>query len=183
MLRQQLPHGRVHRIADFLSTGGRGGDFELLRESNLVYQILHDKFCHRAAADVAVADKKYLCHVVPPGCLVPFQYSMVPILRRGQSVLEDEPSFWGEIIPLHHFHAAEILRLGNVEIDLDAIVTAESNRFDEIRSDHLLFLNGGAVVNFGPGKELLVFRLDFLGQLCGFSRFILQIFRFLQNNR
>jgi hypothetical protein len=43
---------------------------------------------------------------------------MVPGLRRGRDASVNG-AFFGEDMPSHHFHSTKILRLGNVEINLD----------------------------------------------------------------
>lgn len=54
----QLASGRgIDGIADLLAAGGGGGDMELVGQSGLLHQVLHNKFGHGTAANIAVADK------------------------------------------------------------------------------------------------------------------------------
>ena len=53
-----LASGRwIDGIADLLAAGGGGGDMELVGQSGLLHQVLHNKFGHGTAANIAVADK------------------------------------------------------------------------------------------------------------------------------
>ena len=54
---QQAADRRIDAIADFLGARGRGGDFKLISQPCLLHKLLHHKFSHRAAADIAVAYK------------------------------------------------------------------------------------------------------------------------------
>ena len=59
----QLPSGRrIDGIANLLVRSGRRLYVEVLCPSGLLHQVLHHELCHRAAADVAVADEKYAYH-------------------------------------------------------------------------------------------------------------------------
>ena len=58
MLRQFATGRRVHGIACFLGRSGGTGDMKVIAATGFLNQVLHDKFCHRAAADVAVADEE-----------------------------------------------------------------------------------------------------------------------------
>ena len=53
----------MRRVTDFLTAGRSGIDLELVVEVELVGQVGEDAFGHGAAADVAVADKKYFYHL------------------------------------------------------------------------------------------------------------------------
>ena len=54
----QLASGRwIDGIADLLAAGGGGGDMELVGQSGLLHQVLHNKLGHGAAANIAVADE------------------------------------------------------------------------------------------------------------------------------
>jgi hypothetical protein len=56
----------VRRVADLLTAGRSGVDLELVVEVQLVDQVGEDAFGHGAAADVAVANEKYLNHCIFP---------------------------------------------------------------------------------------------------------------------
>ncbi len=53
---------RVDPVADFLGGDGAGVDGEFLLAECVRHKLFHYKFCHWAAADVAVADEKYFNH-------------------------------------------------------------------------------------------------------------------------
>ena len=57
MLRQLPPCGRIDRIANLLPAGCRRLDMELGFQAGLLHQVLHYELGHRAAADIAVANK------------------------------------------------------------------------------------------------------------------------------
>ena len=63
VLGQLPPGGRIDRVADLLGACGRRGDLKPPGKPGLFHQILHHKFCHGAAANVAVADEKHFRHV------------------------------------------------------------------------------------------------------------------------
>ena len=62
------PRGRIDRVADLLGAGGGGCDFKFIRKPGFGHKVFHYKFRHGAAANVAVAQKNYLCHSlhIPP---------------------------------------------------------------------------------------------------------------------
>ena len=49
----------VRRIADLLTADSRRFDLPVTRNAFSLYQFLHDIFCHRTAAYIPMADKKY----------------------------------------------------------------------------------------------------------------------------
>ena len=49
---------RIDGVAEFLAGGGGRGNLEMLGESGLSHQLFHTEFCHRATADIAMADEK-----------------------------------------------------------------------------------------------------------------------------
>ena len=57
LTRQSVSGAMMHRIADLLSARRRRGNGKFIRHARLSDQILHHKFSHRAAADIAIADK------------------------------------------------------------------------------------------------------------------------------
>ena len=59
LLKQLAPRWRIHRIADLLTADSRRFDFPVTRDAFSLYQFLHDIFCHRTAAYIPMADKKY----------------------------------------------------------------------------------------------------------------------------
>jgi hypothetical protein len=82
----QLVTGRgIDRIANPLGTGGGRDDVELALQSRFFHQVFHYKFGHRAAAYIAVANKKYLCHCsfTPPWYCFP-QQSTPHLESRGR---------------------------------------------------------------------------------------------------
>ena len=66
MLRQLAPCRGIDRIADLLGAGRRGLNVEPGFQPRLFHQIFHHEFSHWAAADIAVADKKYPRHLCAP---------------------------------------------------------------------------------------------------------------------
>ena len=52
----------MRRAADFIVVSGGGSDCDLVCYIFLVDKMCHDALAHGAAADVAVADEKYLNH-------------------------------------------------------------------------------------------------------------------------
>jgi len=61
-LAELFPGPPVDRVAGLLGTGGSGCDLEPGFQTGFFHHILHDKFSHGAAADVAVADKQDFYH-------------------------------------------------------------------------------------------------------------------------
>ena len=59
LLKQLAPRRRIHRIADLLTADSRRFDLPVTRDAFSLYQFLHDIFCHRTAAYIPMADKKY----------------------------------------------------------------------------------------------------------------------------
>ena len=57
VLGQLAPRGRIDGIADLITARRRGVDLKFVGKSCLFDQVLHHKFRHRAAADIAQADK------------------------------------------------------------------------------------------------------------------------------
>ena len=57
VLGELAPRGRIDGIADLIAARRRGVDLKFVGKSCLFDQILHHKFRHRAAADIAQADK------------------------------------------------------------------------------------------------------------------------------
>ena len=55
---QLCARGRIDRVADLLPAGRAGGDGEAVLQVPFAHELLHDHLAHRAAADVAVADKE-----------------------------------------------------------------------------------------------------------------------------
>ena len=49
--------GRIDRVADLVPAGRAGGDGEDVLKPLLAHELLHDHLAHRAAADIAVANK------------------------------------------------------------------------------------------------------------------------------
>lgn len=73
-------------------------------------------------------------------------------------------------------HPIQILRLGDVEVDLNAVAAGQGHGFDEMAGDELALCGGGGIEHLGPGKELLVLILQLLGEpvavgQSGFQRF------------
>lgn len=73
-------------------------------------------------------------------------------------------------------HPIQILRFGNVEVDLDTVAAGQGHGFDEMAGDELALCGGGGIEHLGPGKELLVLILQLLGEpvavgQSGFQRF------------
>ena len=56
------PRRRIDGVSYLLRARRGGRDEKSLLHACLFYDILHYKFRHRAAADIAVADKKYFYH-------------------------------------------------------------------------------------------------------------------------
>ncbi len=56
----------MNRISDFLAAGSCGINVELIGEVVSVDQVLENVLRHGTAADVAVADEKYLNHYIFP---------------------------------------------------------------------------------------------------------------------
>lgn len=72
MLGQLAAGRRVYWIADLLGAGGCRLDLKALLQTGLLHQILHHKLGHRASANVAVSDEKYLDHALnTPICYLP----------------------------------------------------------------------------------------------------------------
>ena len=66
-LRAQLaPGGGINGISELLRAGSGGGDLKFRLAAGFLYQVLHYKFRHRAAADVAVTHKQDFCHLFLP---------------------------------------------------------------------------------------------------------------------
>ena len=63
MCGQDAARAGVRRVADFFAARGGGGDEKMAGKPTLFHQVLHEKFGHRAAADIAVADKQYFYHL------------------------------------------------------------------------------------------------------------------------
>ena len=59
---QLSARGRVDVVADLLAARRRRGDLKLRREPLLTHHFLEQILRHRAAADIAVADKKHFDH-------------------------------------------------------------------------------------------------------------------------
>ena len=59
LLKQLAPRRRIHRIADLLTADSCRFDLPVTRDAFPLYQFLHDIFCHRTAAYIPMADKKY----------------------------------------------------------------------------------------------------------------------------
>ena len=57
VLGELAPRGRIDGIADLIAARRRGVDLKFVGKSCLFDQVLHHKFRHRAAADIAQADK------------------------------------------------------------------------------------------------------------------------------
>lgn len=57
MLGELAPRGQIDGIADLIAARRRGVDLKFVGKSCLFDQVLHHKFRHRAAADIAQADK------------------------------------------------------------------------------------------------------------------------------
>lgn len=53
-------------------------------------------------------------------------------------------------------HPIQILRLGDIEIDLDAVATGQGHGFDEMGGDELALCGGGGIEHLSPGQKLLV---------------------------
>lgn len=73
-------------------------------------------------------------------------------------------------------HSIQILRLGDIEVDLDTVAAGQGHGFDEMGGDELALCGGGGIEHLGPGKELLVLILQLLGEpvavgQSGFQRF------------
>ena len=62
MLGQLAAGGWIDRVAQLLPAGGGGLDEKFFLQPRLLHHVFHDKLRHRAAADVAVADKKHFGH-------------------------------------------------------------------------------------------------------------------------
>ena len=74
---------------------------------------------------------------------------------------------------LSQLHPIQILRFGDVEVDLDAVAAGQGHGFDEMGGDELALGRGRVVKHFRPGKELLMLLLQLLGEpvAVGQSRF------------
>ena len=73
-------------------------------------------------------------------------------------------------------HPIQILRLGDIEIDLDAIAAGQGHGSDQMGRDKLALGRGRIVKHFRPGQELLMLLLQLLGEpvavgQSGFQRF------------
>ncbi len=81
----QLGYGAVMgRVADFFAAGGGGIYFELGFQAALSYKVGEDALGHGAAADVAVAAKKYFNHV-----LISSYFSLNPHKYRLSHIYAD----------------------------------------------------------------------------------------------
>ena len=63
---------------------------------------------------------------------------------------------------LLQLHPIQILRLGDVEVDLNAVAAGQGHGFDEMGGDELALCGGGGIEHLGPRQELLVLILQFL---------------------
>ena len=68
VLGQLAAGGGIDAVADLLGTGGGRSNLETAAQTGFGNQILHNKFGHGTAADVAVANEKYFdsVHDKPP---------------------------------------------------------------------------------------------------------------------
>ena len=53
-------------------------------------------------------------------------------------------------------HSIQILRLGDIEVDLDTVAAGQGHGFDEMGGDELALCGGGGIEHLGPGQKLLV---------------------------
>ena len=53
-------------------------------------------------------------------------------------------------------HPIQILCLGDVEVDLNAVATGQGHGFDEMGGDELALCGGGGIEHLSPGQKLLV---------------------------
>ena len=65
---------------------------------------------------------------------------------------------------LSQLHPIQILRLGDVEVNLDAVAAGQGHGSDQVGCDKLALGWGRVVKHFRPGKELLVLILQLLGE-------------------
>ena len=62
MLRKLSACGRIYWIAYLLGAGGCGFNMEHMLHSRFFNHVLHNIFCHWAAANITVADKEQFYH-------------------------------------------------------------------------------------------------------------------------
>ena len=72
------------------------------------------------------------------------------------------------------YAAALKRRKGDVEINLNVVVTPNSYCFDKLRDDHLLRFKGTAIVEIRPAKQPIIFFAEFF---CGFRQRSIFLFR------
>ena len=56
----------------------------------------------------------------------------------------------------------------HVEVNLNIVVAADANGFDELRNDHFLCLKGAVVIHLALAYQLVIFPQHLAGRLYGF---------------
>lgn len=101
MLGQFAAGWRIYRIADLLGAGSCRLDLNARLQTGFLHQILHNELGHRASANVAVAEEKYLDHAMnTPNCCFPIQYSTEHQIRRVGFPDGRQNRFFSGVLPL-----------------------------------------------------------------------------------